>query len=229
MPKFALRYPDHTSPTASFDPPMDPLTGSPKKPVMGAMVKHIMANPQIVYTYKRSSVFQEHAYDLFLESDAQLEAYINFFNTTRGLTFELKDRLLVSLNPLDASLQWKRVQWSPDGLEWTPTPYNGEGTRWKVPALFRDTPIVSAGPAAGGGSVVSGTVTLSGGTATIAFTADELTGLFGTDTPDDSYQVAISSSGDEVLHWATKTGAGFHIFSSDSGSTSVVDWAATRE
>jgi hypothetical protein len=65
------------------------------------------------------------------------------------------------------------------------------------------------------GNNLSGSVTLSSGTAAVSFSTNE---------PDANYNIYLSGDANETFYWASKAVGGFTINSSNGSSTANVDW-----
>lgn len=66
----------------------------------------------------------------------------------------------------------------------------------------------------------SASVTLIAGVAAV---------VFGASIAGAAYRIALASNTDEVVHWESKASTGFTIRSSDSTSTSTVDFIVTQQ
>ena len=62
---------------------------------------------------------------------------------------------------------------------------------------------------------LSGSATLSGGTAAVSF---------GTNEPDANYNIYLTGDAAEIFTWASKAVGGFTINSDNGASTANVDW-----
>lgn len=68
-------------------------------------------------------------------------------------------------------------------------------------------------------TIRTGTVTLSGGTASVTLSPAEA---------DAAYQVFLSSGVNETMRWGAKAAGGFTVTSSNAASTATVDWLLVR-